>query len=150
MDLRDTPLGFLSRSYPGHKPEVYRGHLSAFGLPADLAEQRIGTLSGGQKSRVSFAMISWKKPHLLVLDEPTNHLDHETIDAVIVALANFQGGVIVVSHDQHFLESVCDEIHVLTAGKDTKTPGKISRFRGDFTAYRKIALGEVGIKVEDA
>ena len=66
------------------------------------------------------------------MDEPTNHLDIETIDAVIVALANFQGGVILVSHDQHFVESVADEIWILGEHK-------VRKFAGDFNAYRKVA-----------
>ena len=90
---------------------------------------------GGQKSRVSFAVISWKKPHVLVLDEPTNHLDIETIDAVIVALGQFSGGVICVSHDAHFIEAVAEEIWVLGSGK-------VARFKGSFEAYRRVALGE--------
>ena len=90
---------------------------------------------GGQKSRVSFAVISWKKPHVLVLDEPTNHLDIETIDAVIVALGNFSGGVICVSHDAHFIESIADEIWVLGGGR-------VKRFNGTFNDYRQVALGE--------
>lgn len=62
----------MLKLYPGTKPEIARGHLSSFGLAGDLATQKIYTLSGGQKSRVSFAVISWKKPHILVLDEPTS------------------------------------------------------------------------------
>jgi NAD(P)-dependent dehydrogenase (short-subunit alcohol dehydrogenase family) len=84
---------------------------------------------------------SWKRPHLLVLDEPTNHLDIDTIDALIVALANFQGGVLLVSHDQHFIESVADEIYVVGEGK-------VAKFKGDFGAYRKIAAGEKAQKVQ--
>lgn len=84
---------------------------------------------------MSFAIISWRKPHILVLDEPTNHLDLETIDAVIVALGNFQGGVICVSHDAHFIESVADEIWVLGHGR-------VSKFKGEFKDYRRVAMGE--------
>ena len=136
-----SPLVYLSRLFPGNKEEVIRAHLSQFGLAAELASQRIGTLSGGQKSRVAFALCSWKRPHLLVLDEPTNHLDIDTIDALIVALANFQGGVLLVSHDQHFIESVADEIYVVGEGRCAK-------FKGDFAAYRKIAVGEKAQKVQ--
>jgi len=141
LDLSVSPLVYLSRMFPGNKEEVIRAHLSQFGLAADLASQRIGTLSGGQKSRVAFALCSWKRPHLLVLDEPTNHLDIDTIDALIVALANSQGGVLLVSHDQHFIESVADEIFVVGEGK-------VAKFKGDFTQYRKIAVGEKAQRVQ--
>jgi ATP-binding cassette, subfamily F, member 3 len=72
LDLTATPLDLLLRLYPGTKPEAVRAHLSSFGLSGELATQKIATLSGGQKSRVSFAVISWKKPHILVLDEPSS------------------------------------------------------------------------------
>lgn len=140
LDLSSTPLDYLSRLFPGHKPEVVRAHLSAFGITQDLATQRIGTLSGGQKSRVAFALCSWKRPHVLILDEPTNHLDIDTIDALIVALANFSGGVLVVSHDQHFVESVAEDIFIVGEGS-------VSRFKGQFKDYRKIAQAERAIKV---
>jgi ATP-binding cassette subfamily F protein 3 len=78
---------------------------------------------------------------VLVLDEPTNHLDIDTIDALIVALANFQGGVVLVSHDQQFIESVADEIWVVGEGRCAK-------FKGEFKDYRKVALGEKAAKVQ--
>jgi ATP-binding cassette subfamily F protein 3 len=70
-------------------------------------------LSGGQKSRVSFAVCVWNNPHILILDEPTNHLDLDAVNALIVALNNFQGGVLIVSHDQHLIASVCEQIFYL-------------------------------------
>jgi ATP-binding cassette subfamily F protein 3 len=140
LDLTSTPLDYLSRLFPGHKPEVVRAHLSSFGITQDLAAQRIGTLSGGQKSRVAFALCSWKRPHVLILDEPTNHLDIDTIDALIVAIANFSGGVLVVSHDQHFVESVAEDIFIVG-------DGNVSRFKGNFKDYRKIAQAEKAFKV---
>ena len=92
--------------------------------------QRISTLSGGQKSRVAFAAMAWKHPHLLILDEPTNHLDIETIEALTDALAAYKGGLIVVSHDQYFVQRTCRELWVLE-------DKKVFRFDGDFPAYKK-------------
>lgn len=69
LDMDATPVDFLLRSFPGSKPDAARAHLGSFGLGGDLGLQRIRTLSGGQKSRVAFALITWKKPHLLCLDE---------------------------------------------------------------------------------
>jgi ATP-binding cassette subfamily F protein 3 len=80
---------------------------------------------------------------VFLADEPSNNLDIETIDAVIVALANFNGGVIVVSHDQHFVESVCDEIYVVGS-----PPGRITKFKGEFKDYRKVAETERAFKLD--
>lgn len=87
-------------------------------------------LSGGQKSRVAFSAVAWKNPHILILDEPTNHLDLEAVNALILALNEFQGGVLIVSHDQHLVASVCDEIYYI------KDKG-VKKFNGDFDDYRK-------------
>jgi ATP-binding cassette, subfamily F, member 3 len=141
LDLTATPVDFLLRVFPGSKPDAVRAHLGSFGLGGDLSLQTIGTMSGGQKSRVAFSVLTWKKPHVLILDEPSNNLDIETIDAVIVALANFTGGVIVVSHDQHFVDSVCDEIYVMGGQR-------VGRFKGEFKEYRKVAESEKAFKVE--
>ena len=90
--------------------ERVRAHLGRYGVVAELANKPVALMSGGQKSRVSFAMITWKNPHFLVLDEPTNHLDLETIDALSMACSIFKGGIIVVSHDQSFVEGCADEV----------------------------------------
>ena len=87
-------------------------------------------LSGGQKSRVSFAMITWEKPHILLLDEPTNHLDFDAINALIVALNNFEGGLVVVSHDEYFISAVCDRLYVVNKMK-------VKSFEGELKDYRK-------------
>jgi ATP-binding cassette subfamily F protein 3 len=70
-------------------------------------------LSGGQKSRVVFANITWERPHILLLDEPTNHLDFDAINALMIALNNYEGGLVVVSHDQYFLSGVIDRLYVV-------------------------------------
>merc|ERR1739842_81798 len=88
-----------------------------FGLGGEvLPKQRISTMSGGQKCRLCLACAMYRKPHLLVLDEPTNHLDYETIEALIEAIQNFEGGVLIVSHDQHLLTSVCKDLYVVDNG----------------------------------
>lgn len=91
-----------------HQQQIRR-HLGGFGITGDLATHPIGHLSGGQKSRVAFCLVTWRKPHMIILDEPTNHLDIETVDALIHSLQQWNGGICVVSHDQHFLTSVCSE-----------------------------------------
>jgi ATP-binding cassette, subfamily F, member 3 len=88
-------------------------------------------LSGGQKSRVSFAMITWQKPHILILDEPTNHLDYDAINALIDGLKAYKGGLVVVSHDEYFLNALCDRLYLVEEGKALP-------FEGDLNDYRKL------------
>jgi len=102
LNLSFTPLQQLQELYPGSKETDCRSLLARYGLPSEQATMQIGDLSGGQKSRLAFAIITWREPHLLVLDEPTNHLDMETIDDLINAVAEYKGAVLAVSHDQFF------------------------------------------------
>ena len=88
-------------------------------------------LSGGQKSRVALAKITYTKPHLLLLDEPTNHLDLDTVQALIRGLASFSGAVFVISHDEHMITAVCDELWVVE-------PGRVFSFNGDFEEYKNV------------
>ena len=126
LKLHLSPLEQFMNDFPGSTQETYRSHLGSFGVTGTLSLRPNYLLSGGQKSRVAFALAMWKNPHILVLDEPTNHLD---IDAVN-ALNNYQGGVIIVSHDRHLISTVCDEIWYI---KDTR----LRKFVGDFEDYRR-------------
>jgi len=129
-----TPLAFMMDAFPGdgsyqHEQQL-RGHLSACGVVTELQQVPALALSGGQKSRVAFAAVSFQKPHLLILDEPTNNLDLESCEALAEAIQNFQGGVVLVSHDQFFVESVAREVVVIENGG-------VKRLES-FAAYRKI------------
>ena len=86
-------------------------------------------MSGGQKSRVALAMITWREPHIIVMDEPTNHLDMETIDALIKALNSYQGGVILVSHDVHFVGSIVNELYVVGEGTVSRFDGTVAQYK---------------------
>ncbi|KAH9621008.1 hypothetical protein KSS87_004545 [Heliosperma pusillum] len=123
--------GTVFRSAKGVPEQKLRGHLGSFGITGNLALQPMYTLSGGQKSRVAFAKITFKKPHLLLLDEPSNHLDLDAVEALIQGLVMFQGGILMVSHDEHLISNSVDELWVVSQG--TATP-----FHGTFQDYKKI------------
>ena len=112
-----------------------RQHLGAFGIHGGTAMMPMKYLSGGQKSRVVFATVTWELPHLLLLDEPTNHLDFETIDALGKATAKFTGAVILVSHDQHLIQRCCNELWVVERGT-------VNQFPGTFEEYRQQVIDE--------
>lgn len=101
-----------------------------FGITGMTSLQKMSLLSGGQKSRVAFSCLSLSNPHILVLDEPSNHLDIEAMDALSLALKNFQGGVLMVSHDVTMLQTVCTSLWVCESGT-------VEKFEGDVTAYKK-------------
>ncbi len=93
--------------FTGHPQNIIVDIWGGFGITGNLATQEIGSLSGGQKSRVAFAVVTWRRPHLIVMDEPTNHLDLETVEALVKAMQVYTGGIVVVSHDQYFLLPSC-------------------------------------------
>ena len=130
LDLSLSPLGVLVRAFPGVLEQELRSHLGSFGISGPLALQPLYTLSGGQKSRVQFARMTWLKPNLLLLDEPTNHLDLDAIDALAEGLATWSGGVLLVSHDAHFISACCDNLWACDAGQ-------IAPFEGTFEDYKK-------------
>lgn len=117
LNLQQTPLEYLMEIFPKNHPQIIRRHLGKFGVVGNMQTQIMGSLSGGQKSRVAFAIITWTKPHVIIMDEPTNHLDLETVDALIGAIQGWTGGLCVVSHDQHFLGSVCREFWSVSGKK---------------------------------
>ena len=133
MDLNKSSVDWMSTAYPGKTDEEYRRHLGAFGITGSLSLQKIELLSGGQKSRVAFAALCLNNPHILVLDEPSNHLDTAGLDALIDALKNFTGGVLMVSHDISVINNVCNEIWV-------SENGTVKRFDGTIYDYRDYIL----------
>merc|ERR1712070_463236 len=114
-------------------------YLANFSL-GPQAKQKVGTLSGGQKARLAFAAQVWTKPHMLLLDEPTNHLDMDVLDALGDALKDFTGAVVVVSHNQHFLETVCNELWTVDGGKVICSGRGRDVFASKFKDYRRAAL----------
>eukprot|EP00299_Pterocystis_sp_00344_P017998 c8999_g1_i1.p1 GENE.c8999_g1_i1~~c8999_g1_i1.p1 ORF type:complete len:724 (-),score=195.66 c8999_g1_i1:1799-3970(-) len=131
LDLSLNAVDQIIQKYPGSLVADVRSHLGQFGVNGDMQIQSLKTLSGGQKSRVALAVLCFAKPHFLVLDEPTNHLDIDTVAALVQALTVFEGGVLVVSHDQHLIHGIADELWIVAGD------GKIELFRGDFEEYKK-------------
>ncbi|GAV68690.1 ABC_tran domain-containing protein/ABC_tran_2 domain-containing protein [Cephalotus follicularis] len=131
LDLSSNPLLYMMRCFPGVPEQKLRAHLGSFGVTGNLALQPMYTLSGGQKSRVAFAKITFKKPHIILLDEPSNHLDLDAVEALIQGLVLFQGGILMVSHDEHLISGSVEEMWVVSEGKATP-------FHGTFQDYKKI------------
>lgn len=118
--------------------EEARKYLGRFGLQGDLALKPVKVLSGGQKSRLAFAELAWRNPHLMLLDEPTNHLDLETIEGLAMALNKFEGGVVLVSHDDRLVSMVCDELWVVMPSTTGDKPGTVTVFEGSFDEYKEM------------
>jgi len=112
-----------------------RGFLGSFNFSGDMVKQAVGTMSGGEKARLVLAMMVWQRPNLLLLDEPTNHLDLATREALAVALNEFEGTLMLVSHDRALLRSVCDEFWLVGRGK-------VADFDGDLDDYQRYLLEE--------
>lgn len=133
LDSNSTPLEFLLERFPGTKDFEVRAHLSNFGVTADLSIQKISTLSGGQKARVAFALVTFRNPHILLMDEPSAHLDIETADALNAASLAWSGALLTISHDQNLISTVADELWVLENHS-------IQKLKGDFAGYKKRLL----------
>ncbi|ETS74294.1 Protein GCN20 [Pestalotiopsis fici W106-1] len=129
LDLTMSAVSFMAKEYPGRAEEEYRRQLGAFGITGTTGLQKMGVLSGGQKSRVAFACLALTNPHILVLDEPSNHLDIEAMDALAEALQQFQGGVLMVSHDVTMLQTVCTSLWVCENGTVWKFPGDVQAYK---------------------
>lgn len=133
LDLRLSAVEQMMEKFGAYNTQEYRSHLGSFGLSGNLGIRPMYLLSGGQKSRVSFALITWIKPHILIMDEPTNHLDIDAINALIIALQCFKGGLVIVSHDQYFVSALCQDIYTV---KDEE----IKKFDGDFNDYKQYII----------
>ena len=129
----DTPFQHMARLRPDELPTKLRARLGAAGIGADIVENPVERLSGGQKARLLMAMAAIDAPHILILDEPTNHLDIESREALIHALNDYQGAVILVSHDPHLVETIADQLWIVR-------DGAVRPFDGDMNDYRKQLL----------
>mmetsp|Transcript_32758 Transcript_32758/g.76843 ORF Transcript_32758/g.76843 Transcript_32758/m.76843 type:complete len:616 (+) Transcript_32758:71-1918(+) len=142
MHMRRLGSGMKEDGTSEVSVEEARKYLGKFGLQGDLALNPVKCLSGGQKSRLAFAQIAWATPHILLLDEPTNHLDLETIEALAMALNAFEGGVVLVSHDDRLVSMVADELWVVMPGPTKDIPGSVTVFEGSFEDYKEMLRDE--------
>lgn len=124
----ESPLQHMMKLDPLTREQEHLNYLGGFDFKGDMARSPCANFSGGEKSRLALALLIWTRPNLLLLDEPTNHLDLEMRHALTLALQDFEGGVILVSHDRALLRATCDEF-VLVAD------GKAAQFEGDLDDY---------------
>jgi ATP-binding cassette, subfamily F, member 3 len=125
----DSPLQHLARLAPDTREQELRDFLGGFNFSGEMATAAIAPFSGGEKARLALALIIWQKPNLLLLDEPTNHLDLETRHALTMALAQFEGTLILVSHDRHLLRATTDQFMLVAKHR-------LQPFDGDLDDYR--------------
>ena len=137
LRLDEGPLQHLIRlardQGPPAREQELRDFLGSFRFTGDMVSQAVGSLSGGEKARLVMAMLVWQRPNLLLLDEPTNHLDLTTREALSIALNEFEGTVMLVSHDRALLREVCDEFWLVTRGG-------VEPFDGDLDDYQRWLL----------
>lgn len=141
LDLEKTPLEFFDTIYPGTPLEDQRAYLGRFGVSGKMQKRKMCELSDGQKSRVVLAKLGRDVPHILLLDEPTNHLDMESIDALAIAVNNYSGGLVLVSHDMRLISQVAKEIWIC----DNKT---IEKYKGDIMNFKMDLRKAQGISNE--
>ncbi|WP_438281617.1 ATP-binding cassette domain-containing protein [Pseudomonas alabamensis] len=130
LDDKASPLLHLQRLAPGEREQTLRDFLGGFDFHGNRVDEPVVNFSGGEKARLALALIAWERPNLLLLDEPTNHLDLEMRLALTMALQEFAGAVVVVSHDRHLLKSTTDDFLLVAEGK-------VQAFDGDLDDYSR-------------
>jgi len=131
LDGGDTPFQHMARLMKGATPAAIRSQLGRFGFSGDKALTEVRKLSGGERARLALALITREAPHMLILDEPTNHLDVDAREALVQALNDYSGAVVVVSHDRHMLELIADRLVLVDGGTAREYDGSIE----DYTAF---------------
>ena len=128
LDARETPLQHMTQLMKGATPGAVRAQLGRFGFSGPKATTEVGKLSGGEKARLALGLITREAPHLLILDEPTNHLDVDAREALIQALNDYSGAVVMVSHDRHMLEMTADRLVLVDRGTARDFDGSIEDY----------------------
>ena len=135
LDGADTPLEHMTRAMRGATPGAVRGQLGRFGFSGAKATTQVGKLSGGERARLALALITRDAPHMLILDEPTNHLDVDAREALVQALNDYDGAVVLVSHDRHMLELTADRLVLVE-------DGTAKEYAGTLDDYTDMILGK--------
>jgi len=143
LDRDDTPLEHMTRMMKGKTPAAVRAQLGRFGFSGDKATTKVAKLSGGERARLALALITREAPHMLILDEPTNHLDVDAREALVQALNDYSGAVVLVSHDRHMLELTADRLVLVDQGTARE-------FVGSLDDYTDLILGKNQPKGESA
>lgn len=130
-----TPYDHLAKLMPDTIEAKVRARLGTFGFGADKADRPVESLSGGEKARMMFALATFEKPQLLILDEPTNHLDIDSREALVHAINEYDGAVLLISHDRHLVEACVDRLWIVEKGD-------VKRFDGDLEDYKRHLLDE--------
>lgn len=138
----ESALWHLARLAPEKTEQELRNYLGGFAFQGDKVKQEVSSFSGGEKARLVLALIVWQRPNLLLLDEPTNHLDLDMRQALTEALTQYEGSLVIVSHDRHLLRSTVNEFYLVH-------DGKVEEFNGDLDDYQKW-LNELNTQLEFA
>ena len=128
LDRDDTPLEHMTRLMKGANPGAVRGQLGRFGFSGQKAMTQVGKLSGGERARLALALITREAPHMLILDEPTNHLDVDAREALVQALNQYDGAVVIVSHDRHMIELTADRLVLVDGGQANEFVGSLDDY----------------------
>lgn len=139
LRMDETPFDHVARLLDEGRESNLRGHLGRFGFSGDRAETKVESLSGGEKARLLFALMSCGKPNILLLDEPTNHLDVDAREALVHALNTFEGAVILVSHDAHLIELVADRLWLVDDGTCKPYEGTLDDYAVELRTQRRDA-----------
>jgi len=159
LNVTLTPLQMLQKSRPQASEQEIRNYLGGFGFPGDQGTGDVRKFSGGERARLALALIAWNRPNLLLLDEPTNHLDLEMRHALNVALQDYPGTVIVVSHDRHLLRALADQFIWVHSGRIEPYDGTLEDYENELTRLLKQKVQEqknaetvadTGVEIESA
>ena len=145
----ESPLAHLVREHPAAREQELRDYLGGFDFRGAMADAPVASFSGGEKSRLALALLARRRPNLLLLDEPTNHLDLEMRHALTAALAEFEGSLVLVSHDRALLRAVCDAFILVADGRATEFDGDLDDYLG-WLAARRDAPAAVDGKAADS